>query len=487
MTVQEAFAHLRDEGSSLRAALSTIYGADEAACVRAMQRITHALTAFRTHFGDCDNICIARAPGRVNMIGEHTDYNGFPVMPMAISSDVYIVATARDDSMVEAYNVDGSFPSVFFAIERKIPPFESGFWGNYIKSALQGLVDYRNSVAAFHGMNMVVEGNVPVASGLSSSAAFTVAVATTALALQKQHIPPLELAKIMAHSDHYVGMASGGMDQTVSILGEPGACLKIDFDPIAVTPVKLPTDCDVVVCHSRVEAAKAGNARDAYNLRTVECRFATAVLHALARVHDKEEPLTLREWCDNETQGFEDALEQIHTNLHENGYTLSEIAEILPHDEAYLRDTLCISKAGTPCSQPVDGFQLKKRARHVISEAQRVEGALALLQRMPENAAHSFGALMDASHASCRDDYGISCPELEELTHIARDAGAYGSRLTGAGFGGCTVSLVPKEISTAFCHTLDEKYYIPRNLKTTGPAWFIFTPAAGARVLTPLA
>lgn len=485
MTVQDALTNLRDENSHLRAALIHTYGPDDAACATAVRRIHDALSCYGTTFGDSDHIYIVRAPGRVNMIGEHTDYNGFPVMPMAISRDVYIVAATRNDMTVDAHNVDPNFPRATFTVERHIPPFDGGFWGNYIKSAMQGLIDHWDSASGLTGMNMVVEGNVPVASGLSSSAAFTIAVATAALALNKRHIPPLELAQIMAHSDHYVGMASGGMDQTVSILGELGSCIKIDFNPLAVTPVKLPEECDVIVCHSRVEAAKAGNAKDAYNLRTVECRLATALLHTLSSTASESEPVTLREWFDTDTKGYEDALKQIHDNLHENGYSIDEITEILPQDDAYVRDVLCISKAGTPCAEPADGFQLKKRARHVISETQRVEGALSLLQLMPENAAASFGALMNASHASCRDDYGISCPELEDLTQIALDAGAYGSRLTGAGFGGCTVSLVPKNISTAFCHTMDEKYYIPRNLKTTGPSWFNFTPAAGAGVLAP--
>lgn len=483
MSVAHALSALHDESSAFHHARLNAYGNDDEAAVHATTRIRTALDAYARYFSADDSIVIVRAPGRVNIIGEHTDYNGFPVMPMAISRDVIIVASPRQDTRIVAHNVDPVFPPAEFTLERHIPPFESGMWANYIKSAMQGLIDYWDSIEGLQGMNIIMDGNVPLASGLSSSAAFTIAVATALCAVHKRDIPPLTFAEIMAQSDHYVGMASGGMDQTISLLGQAGKCLKIDFAPLGVTPVDLPGNTDIVVCHSRVEAAKAGNAKDAYNLRTVECRLATALLHALSPTPSPHEPMTLREWYDNDTASGAEASANIDTLLHENPYTVEEIAQLLQRTSDEIERTLCVTKTGAPCPQPPQGFEIKKRARHVISEAHRVESALALLSNMPDDAAESLGALMNASHASCRDDYHISCPELEEITDIARENGAYGARLTGAGFGGCAVCLVPKEATSRLRNAMDTKYYIPRNLAHNGPTHFLFSPVAGAGVL----
>jgi galactokinase len=126
---------------------------------------------------------------------------------------------------------------------------------------------------------------------------------------------------------------------------------------------------------------------------------------------------------------------------------------------------------------------LKKRARHVISETRRVEASLSLLKEMPEDAAIRFGSFMNASHESCRDDYEISCPELEALVAAGRRAGSFGSRLTGAGFGGCTVNLIPAGTAPEFMQEINRHYYEPRNLAAYTDNQFEFKPASGAGLL----
>ena len=126
---------------------------------------------------------------------------------------------------------------------------------------------------------------------------------------------------------------------------------------------------------------------------------------------------------------------------------------------------------------------MQQRARHVISETQRVAQTRAVLAEMPADAALVFGQLMNASHESCRNDYEISCTELDELVLLAREAGALGARLTGAGFGGCTVNLLRAGTTPAFMHLLNERYYVPRELTHSGETMFAFAPAAGAGVL----
>ncbi len=446
---------------------------------RIIQLVEHYISKFP---GDVD-VIVVRAPGRVNLIGEHTDYNGFPVMPMAISRDMLIVAGAAKSNTINFTNSDPGFEDNSFQIEKSIPPYASGYWGNYVKSATQGLIDFWGTENGICGVNMAISGNVPLASGLSSSAAFTVAAALAILAVNNRQIEPIEFAEIMAKSDHYVGMASGGMDQAASILGEKGKCLKIDFMPLKVQPVKLPENISVVVTHSKVKAAKAGNAKDAYNRRTVECRIATAVLHKLGCSEKKPEPKLLCEWFEQCTEGFADALKQIGSYLHENGYSVKELSEILNCSEAEIRETLCVTKAGSKYDEPEDGFQLLKRAKHVISEAERVEKSLAILEEMPDDAAEKFGKLMNASHESCRYDYEISCRELDALVAAGRDAGSFGSRLTGAGFGGCTVHLVPSETVDEFMEIINKKYYKPEGLENEPDNQFVFSPVAGACVL----
>ncbi|MBO7436145.1 galactokinase [bacterium] len=448
----------------------------------ARQRLINAITVYEKTFAS-EEVVVVRAPGRVNLIGEHTDYNGFPVMPMAISRDMLIVAGASKDNVISFANVIPSFQGGSFTIERNIPPYQSGDWGNYIKSATQGLIDFWGTEEGLKGLKMVIDGNVPLASGLSSSAAFTVAAAEAILAINGRTIDPVVFAEVMAKSDHYVGMASGGMDQSISILGQAGKCLKIDFYPIRTQLVTLPKEADILVCHSRVKAAKAGNARIAYNMRTVECRIAYMLLHKLAGKAGAKEPTMLYDWFANETEGFDDALNKIETALVDEGYTVKMIAEALGVSEEYAAKEVCLTKTGEVMPEPPGGFQVKKRARHVISEARRVEDSVKLLNGDSDNKAEAFGLLMDQSHASCRDDYEISCEELNALVEAGKAAGSYGSRLTGAGFGGCTVHLIPKGKGEEFIKKIHEAYYLPHDLDGYADNQYLFAPAQGAGVL----
>ncbi len=483
MTAAELMRALTQRDARILARLGEVYGRNEATLAQACERLFVALHRYAETFADDQPVVVVRAPGRVNLIGEHTDYNGLPVLPMAISRDVLIVTGAAADTSVHASNVERSFAERSFALERHIPPFGPGDWCNYIKSAAQGLIDLWDRADDLHGVNMVISGTVPLASGLSSSAAFTIAAALALLTTHRRTIAPLVFAETMAHSDYYVGMASGGMDQAASVLGQAGKALKIDFHPLRVQPVALPHDTVIVVCHSRVRAAKAGNARDEYNRRVVECRLATALLHAAAPTRATNKPDLLSEWLARDTRGFDDALQQIQAHLHPDGYTLAEIAQTLQQTPDAVLRTLCVTKAGLQYGAPANGFKLCERARHVISEARRVEQSFTLLQTMPADADVQFGALMNASHESCRTDYEISCAELDELVLLAREAGAMGARLTGAGFGGCTVNLLRAGAAPDFMRFIHERYYEPRELARAGDNQFEFVPAAGAGVI----
>ncbi len=262
-------------------------------------------------------------------------------------------------------------------------------------------------------------------------------------------LPGPELATLLARAEHYVGTQGGGMDQAASLLSRSGTALKIDFFPLRVTSAPLPAGAAFVVADSLVKAAKTAEALDKYNRRPIECRLAVAVLRRLLPAGREAAPERLGDLNAGQRREAERA-------LHPAPYTLAEIAGILGASPEQTARTYCLRRDGSLFPEPADGFKLHQRCRHVIEEGDRVEQALAAL-RAGDTAA--LGALMNRSHESCRDLYEISCPELDELTRVARQAGAEGSRLTGAGFGGCAISLVPEARLPAFLQEVSRAYY----------------------------
>ncbi len=424
---------------------------------------------------------VVRAPGRINLLGEHTDYNGLPVLPMAIDRCVLIAGAMRADTRVHLANINPKFAGREFEIGCNIPSGVAGDWGNYAKAAVQGLATYgaaRGGPRLKHGADLLVAGNIPAGAGLSSSSALVVASALALLAANEEEVAFTELAELLPIAERYVGTLSGGMDQAASLLAQEGRALRIDFFPLRTRTVPLPPGYAFVVCHSLVEAEKAGAAKHAYNLRVIECRLVcralehalgSALPHPLSNLGDLVRLFPGRR--------LDDFLGVLSAILPDRALSLAEIATRLGQDVQVLRQQ---------CAVPSDVgevFCLLPRARHVLREAERVNDAEALLLR---GDAIGFAGLMDASHASCRDDYAISCPELEQLVRCARDAGALGARLTGAGFGGCTVNLVANEQVPSFLEYMDRFFYRERLLaRGLNPQdfRFVFQPQAGAQIL----
>ena len=395
-------------------------------------------------------VALARAPGRINLIGEHTDYNGLPVLPFAIHRDLAAAFAPRPDPVVALHNLDPAYPSREIRLEAAIPPYATGDWGNYGKAAVQGILDHfrerGREAAGFRGLEAVIHGDIPPAAGLSSSSAMVVLAALMLLRANDLAIPGPELAALLARAEHYVGTQGGGMDQAASLLSRSGMALKIDFNPVRVTPAPLPGGYAFVAANSLVTAAKTAAALDKYNRRPIECRLAVAVLR-------KKLNLPLQLLGDLADAKLRTAAGRA---LHPDPYTLAEIAGILGQAPEEIARTYCPRRDGTVFPEPPDGFKLHPRFRHVVEEGERVERSLAALQagNVPE-----LGRLMNQSHESCRDLYEISCPELDALVGICREAGAAGSRLTGAGFGGCTISLVRSQRLDAFLKHVSRAYY----------------------------
>jgi N-acetylgalactosamine kinase len=473
---------------SLRQLLAENYPLEEQGT--AADRYRRLVERFRALFPGAP-VCLARAPGRINLIGEHTDYNGLPVFPFAIHRDLAAAFAPRPDPVIALHNLDPAYPSREFRLENAIPPYDTGDWGNYCKAAAQGLLDrFRQdglAPAACRGLNAVIHGDIPPAAGLSSSSAMVVLGALMLLAANGLEIPRQELATLLARAEHYVGTQGGGMDQAASLLSRAGTALKIDFFPLRVAPVPLPGGYAFVAANSLVTAAKTAEALDKYTRRPIECRLAVAVLkRRLAERFGREVPLErlgdleagaaglpaaeLRAAEGGAQPGIPGLRREASRTLHPAPYSLAEIAGILGRTPAETARTYCLRRDGTVFPEPPDGFKLQPRFRHVVEEGVRVEEALAAL-RAGDIA--SLGRLMNQSHESCRDLYEISCPELDVLVGICREAGAEGSRLTGAGFGGCTISLVRSERLPGFLDQVARAYYreylkrAPQDLSST--------------------
>ncbi|HYL57891.1 MAG TPA: galactokinase family protein, partial [Candidatus Acidoferrales bacterium] len=234
-------------------------------------------------------IFAARAPGRVNLIGEHTDYSALPVLPVAIDRSTIVVARANTTAQIDLSNADADWPPRSFAVERRIPPYPAGDWGNYVKAALQGVLDrFADSemMERIRGASMLVEGRVPPAAGLSSSAALTVSTAMAFMAVNNFELEPLATAAMVARSEWYVGTRAGGMDQAASILGRRDHALMIEFDPLRVRAVKMPASAALVVADSREVADKSGRVRAEYNRRVVECALAARFIGRALKLDD---------------------------------------------------------------------------------------------------------------------------------------------------------------------------------------------------------
>lgn len=436
------------------------YAAPAGEVVARLPRFTELVRQFSKAFGTGAPHAIVRAPGRVNIIGEHTDYNGYPVFPMAIDRDVVMAVSASSDQTVEVVNTNPRYERCLFEARFPLEPYSQGDWGNYIKAAVNGIleakiVDRQRAL----GFRAVVGGTIPESAGLSSSSALVVAAALAFLTSNNTTIGTQTLADLLAHAERYVGSEGGGMDQAVSLLAEARKGLKIDFFPLRTQSIDLPTDLEFVVCNSLIRAPKTESAQYAYNRRVVECRLAAVLLSkALSDRTGKGRRTTLlADMSPDKLKMDEREVNAIAEQaIGEEPLSLAEISQRLQEPVEAVRARCLTLKSGGFLAEPREGFLVWKRYRHVVTEGRRVEAAVQALQA---GNTEIFGELMNQSHSSCRDDFEISCPELDALASISRLNGALGARLTGAGFGGCTVNAVPTARVDEFIRRVTSEYY----------------------------
>ncbi len=444
------------------------------------QEFRNLAQRLRAQFSAGQPAWFIRAPGRINLIGEHTDYNGFPVMPMAIERAVRMAVAPRDDGLVVLKNVD---PSLYgnrdFEVGASIPPYPTGDWGNYVKAAVQSLVgcalDGGWTGDELKGMSCLVEGDVPPAAGLSSSTALVVAAGLAFSAVNRLGVGRRAMADRMAAAEHYVGTQGGGMDQAVCLLGRQGELLKIDFFPLRPTRVPFPDDCRIIAAHSTVRVAKSGEQRLAYNRRVLECRIAA---HLLAGELGVEPPERLADLVHGGAgKSLSDLLGILERAVQgRESVSLRRASALFGVAPGQFARRLLRMADGLLLPMPADGLRILPRCRHVFSEAARVEEAEACLR---SGDLEEFGRLMDESHESCAADYEISCYELDQVVELMRGAGALGARLTGAGFGGFAIALAHRDSVAAIEQALRTDFYEHRGASAEGNV-FVFVPAAGA-------
>ncbi len=343
--------------------------------------ITSTIHAFESKFG-APPVVVSSAPGRVNLIGEHTDYNNGFVFPVAINRRTVIAASPRNDLtlQIEAHNLK-SFVSVpLDRLERS----KEHAWSNYCK----GVAFYlRESGKRLKGANLLINSDIPNGAGLSSSAALEIATAYALLALNKISMPPLDVIHLCHNAEfEFVGVHCGIMDQFISCTGKREHALFLDCETLQYEHVRIPSGCNLVVCDTGIRRNLASSE---YNIRRQQCSEGA---HLLSYVLPSVK--TLR---DVSVKQFEQHKGRL-------------------------------------------GDIIQRRCRHVIHENERVVLSVAALKK---NDLSEFGKLMYQSHMSLKDNYEVSCPELDAVVDICAEVeGVYGARMTGAGFGGSAICLV---------------------------------------------
>ncbi|MBL8207337.1 MAG: galactokinase [Blastocatellia bacterium] len=357
------------------------------------------------------------APGRVNLIGEHTDYNDGFVMPAAIGFFTWVAAAPRADRRLVIHSANFE-EQVEFDLDVIATPARQ-HWTDYVYGVA---VTLEHHGYRLRGANMLIRGEVPIGAGLSSSAAIEVATGYALLDTAGYTIDPIELATLCqrAESD-YVGLRCGIMDQFISCCGRRGHAVLLDCRSLGYRLLPLPEEARLVICNTMVKHSLASGE---YNQRRTECE--AGVQH-------------LRQFLP-EVQALRDV----------------SLAEL----KRYGRDLPEV---------------IYRRCHHVISENERV---LVSANALDQDDFITFGQLMNESHRSLRDDYEVSCAELDLLVQLASEIeGVYGARMTGGGFGGCTINLVKAENVRAFEQVVAQEYQ-----RRTGytPEIYVCSAADGA-------
>jgi N-acetylgalactosamine kinase len=485
-------------------------------------------------FGPDREVIIARAPGRINLIGMHVDHRGGHVNPVA-SREVIMVVEGREDDLVVLHNADERFESCRFNIGEQVPTASindweawtgeqaqarvqagtAGHWSNYIKAPLVYLQDRRRG-QQLRGMNALVSGNVPQAAGLASSSAVVVCAAEACLHLNGIEFSPQAFVELCGIAEWYVGTRGGAGDHAAIKFSLQGSVSHVGFFPLEVETVPFPRDYRVIVCNTGVRAHKAAGARDLFNQRVAAYEIGLLLIrerfpqYAPRLIH-------LRDLNTANLNVDEATIYQVLLALPQT-ITRRELAEALPRQQDVLQ------RLHHTHADPPDGYLVRQICLFGLAECARSKVAA---EKLKAGDVQAFGELMNLSHEGDRvtrlvggkraphtytlpdsrlheliadshsgdpsrteaarlyrqpGGYRVSCPEGDELVDVAREIeGVVGARLVGAGLGGCVAVLVRRDQVEQLVRTVNERYFAARGL---APAIEICDPIEGSGILT---
>jgi galactokinase len=378
-----------------------------------------SLDSFQQRFRElyASDAAIFRAPGRVNLIGEHTDYNDGFVMPAALGFSTWVGIAKRDDGRLRVHSTHFD-KGVEFSVNA-LAGAPTHHWSDYVRGVAAVLQASGHSVS---GANLLIESDVPLGVGLSSSAALEVSVALALTWVSDIELGDLELVKVCQRAEHeFAGTRCGIMDQFIARFGRTARALLLDCRSLRYELLPVPEGVRIVICNSMVRHALAAGE---YNLRR----------------HDCEEGVR---------------------SLQEFLPAIKALRDVSSGDLEQYRDSL------SP--------QVYRRCRHIVTENERT---LLAADALRANDTFRFGELMYGSHRSLRDDFQVSCLELDVLVDTAKQCdGVHGARMTGGGFGGCTINLVADDAVEAFRLQITKGYEKATN---KAPAIYVCSAADGA-------
>ncbi len=498
LTVSIWLQQFRSDTNDVLARLIELYGDDVEVNNSRKSLILKALDTFAKTYGSDRNVIVSRAPGRINLLGNHIDHRGGYLNYAGISRDTVLVAAANDDDTVRIVNENDRFEPSEFCISALLPPDQRGKWHDYIEQAeitpgswenyIRAPILYlqnQNPALAIRGLDIAVAGDVPIAAGLSSSSTLVVSTFNAALHFNNIEIPREEQAEFCGAAEWYVGTRGGSGDHAAMLYARRQALLHLRFFPLKQEELPFPASYRVVACNSFVEHAPPG----IFNERIATYEMGLMIIRqANPEIADRLEHL--RD-LNPETTGR--SLSEIYALLRDLPVraTREEIRVLLP-DSAERLDVLF-----SPHPEPQDGYRLRQVVMFGIGECARSEQGGDLL-RAGDLA--EFGKLKRLSHDGDRQfrtdgntatpidnrvsdealealiqstpplslqsgGYDCSCEELDKLTDIAMSVdGCVGAGLTGGGLGGCVLALVREEAVDRLVKALTDEYYTPREL-----------------------
>jgi N-acetylgalactosamine kinase len=502
-------------------ALRQVYGGRSSVVSERCARIRAMAELYLRRFGDA-GVVVARAPGRVNLMGRHVDHQGGHCNMVAIEGDLFAMAGMREDTRLQMVNLDSArFPETAADLGELVPGYGGGAWRTYVDTPAMAALAARSAgqwqqyVKAplarlmaldprrhWLGMDVVVAGDVPVAAGLSSSSALVVAVAEAAVSLAGARMEPEGFAEMCGEAEWYVGARGGSGDQAAMKFAREGCVVQLGFHPLRPERVATwPEGHALVVCHSGSEARKSGAARNTFNQRV-------ACYHVARELVRQEDP-TLAERVSH--------LRDL--TPHRLGATDGQVARILRRVPVSLTRDEIVAALGPDTAGPIlashdwptDPYALRSVALFGVAECERSRRCAGLLDA--GNVAE-VGRLMNVSHAGDRvtgcgpagkpyddthmDDlvlrcdagasladepgaYACSTPDIDALVDLALEApGVLGAQLSGAGLGGCMMVLTRSEQVPVLREALERGYYRPRELATS---IHVCSPVGGSGVL----